>query len=69
MSYRVAIRYRGKTLSDIYTGVKDVKFAEGDGWPRVRLIYENSATFISTADITTIEVSEETEDGGTNENL
>lgn len=62
MSYRVIIRYRDKTLSDIFTGVKDVKFSGDDGWPRVRLIYENSAKFISTADIMTLDMSEEEED-------
>lgn len=59
MSYRVAILYRGKTLPDIFAGVKDVKFSGNYGWPCVRLIYENGAKFINTADITTMDVSEE----------
>ena len=62
MSYRVAIRYRGKTFPDIYIGIQGVKFTGAGVWPSVKLKYENGATFISTADITTIEVLEEEED-------
>lgn len=62
MSYRVAIRYRGKTFSDIFTGVQDVRIAGDDGWPRVIFVYENCVKFISTADIMTIDMSEEEEE-------
>lgn len=67
MSYRVAILFRMDTLDDealttTFTGVQDVKFSGDDGWPRVKLIYENGARFISTSDIVTLDMFEEEEE-------